>query len=82
MKVPEELVGYVREMIYTEQETAERKNKWAVILGLVPFRDGNQWCVLYGRNLQQGIAAFGETPEKAINAFDVEMNREIGETDD
>lgn len=31
--------------------------------------DGNQWCVLYGENLQDGIAGFGDTPWKAVAAF-------------
>lgn len=33
--------------------------------------DGNQWCALYGENLQEGVAGFGDTPAKAAEAFDV-----------
>ena len=29
-------------------------------------KDGDQWCVLYGDNLQIGIAGFGDTPHLAI----------------
>jgi hypothetical protein len=32
--------------------------------------DGDQWCALYGENLQDGVAGFGDTPEKAMYAFD------------
>lgn len=32
--------------------------------------DGNQWCALYGENLQDGIAGFGESVEKAAADFD------------
>jgi hypothetical protein len=32
--------------------------------------DGNQWCWLYGDNLQEGIAGFGDTPAKAAIEFD------------
>lgn len=32
--------------------------------------DGNQWCALYGDNLQDGVAGFGDTPEAACAAFD------------
>lgn len=32
-------------------------------------KDGNQWCVLYGDNLQDGIAGFGDTPHAAILDF-------------
>ena len=34
------------------------------------FMDGKQWCALYGEDLMQGVAAFGETPAKACEAFD------------
>jgi hypothetical protein len=29
-------------------------------------KDGNQWCCLYGDNLQEGIVGFGDTPYLAI----------------
>jgi hypothetical protein len=32
--------------------------------------DGNQWCALYGENLQDGVAGFGDTPADAMRAFD------------
>lgn len=32
--------------------------------------DGDQWCALYGANLQDGIAGFGETPAAAMHDFD------------
>lgn len=32
--------------------------------------DGNQWCALYGENLQEGVAGFGDTPAAAMYAFD------------
>lgn len=31
--------------------------------------DGNQWCALYGNNLQDGVAGFGDTPEAAMRDF-------------
>jgi hypothetical protein len=33
------------------------------------FQDGDQWCVLHGENLQEGIAGFGDTPDDALIAF-------------
>ena len=33
------------------------------------FIDGNTWCVLYGENLQDGVAGFGETPYRAVLGF-------------
>lgn len=32
--------------------------------------DGNQWCALYGSDLQCGVAGFGDTPEQAMADFD------------
>ena len=51
-------------------ETAIRKNRWALILNLPLMRDGNQFCYLYGANLQEGVAGFGDTPELAMLDFD------------
>ena len=33
-------------------------------------KDGNQWCALYGDNLQDGVAGFGNTPSAAMRDFD------------
>lgn len=32
--------------------------------------DGNQWCALYGENLQEGVAGFGDSPAEAMVSFD------------
>lgn len=31
--------------------------------------DGNKWCVLYGDNLQDGVAGFGDSPILAVYSF-------------
>jgi hypothetical protein len=31
--------------------------------------DGNQWCALYGDNIQDGVAGFGDSPAKAMSDF-------------
>jgi hypothetical protein len=36
------------------------------------FPDGNQWCALYGDDLQSGVCGFGDTPASAADAFDKE----------
>lgn len=36
------------------------------------YKDGNKWCVLYGENIQDGVAGFGRTPHEA--AMDWESN--------
>lgn len=33
------------------------------------FKDGDSWCCLYGENLQEGVAGFGENPMNAVYNF-------------
>ena len=58
-------------------ETLEHQDRMAVILEQGEYnlfsmlhptltKDGNQWCVLYGKDLQEGIVGFGDTPHLAI----------------
>jgi hypothetical protein len=40
------------------------------------FKDGNMWCAVKRdgfTNIQECVAAFGETPEKAIDQFYIDM---------
>jgi len=41
--------------------------------------DGNQWCALYGDNLQDGVAGFGDSPAHAMYEFDKAWNAKIKE---
>jgi len=41
------------------------------------YQDGNQWCVLYGENIQDGICGFGDTIRKAIQDFNSVFEKEI-----
>lgn len=41
------------------------------------YPDGNQWCALYGDNIQDGVCGFGETPEKAAQAFDLAWRNDL-----
>ena len=45
------------------------------LLGLVPFPDGDKWCVLWGPNLQDGVAGFGDTPYLAVLDFNAAHHR-------
>ena len=40
--------------------------------------DGNQWCALYGGNLQDGVAGFGDSPELAMQNFNENWNKALG----
>lgn len=50
----------------------------AVFAALKPSiqKDGDQWCVLLGSNLQEGVTAFGKSPLEAIRNFNAEMYKE------
>lgn len=32
-------------------------------------KDGNMWCYLLGKNIQDGVCGFGTTPMEAANNF-------------
>jgi hypothetical protein len=49
-------------------ETARRAPH--VLMRPAIYPDGNMWCALYGVNLQEGVAGFGETPGAACADFD------------
>ena len=70
--------GYSQEIaLRVEEERLDRERRLSHEL-LRPFRlqqtrislDGNQWCVLYGENLQDGVAGFGPSPDLASRDFD------------
>lgn len=43
------------------------------------FIDGNQWCALYGDNLQDGVAGFGDSPANAMWDFDRNWHKALPE---
>lgn len=47
----------------------ERQLKIINLLNPTFSKDGNQFCYLYGKDLQSGIAGFGDTPYKAMDSF-------------
>ena len=47
----------------------ERILKYISVLKPKFSKDGSMFCYLYGDNLQEGIAGFGETPYKAAEDF-------------
>jgi hypothetical protein len=64
--------------VLNEQHNAASAAFWAeqerqrpfILLRPPIFPDGDQWCVLLGENLAEGIAGFGDTPDAASRAFD------------
>ena len=61
-----------------KQEVVMEKLRPFYLLRPAIYPDGNQWCALYGDNLQEGVAGFGDTPEQAAIQFDVNwMNQRL-----
>ena len=52
-------------------QTVQEQSEFNLFTMLKPSLqiDGNQWCVLYGEDLQVGIAGFGDSPHLAIMDF-------------
>jgi len=57
---------------------AEEMNLMAILKPRI-FIDGDYWCVLYGENLVEGIAGFGDTPRKAVWDFNKAWDKTIPE---
>jgi hypothetical protein len=49
---------------------ASEMQRPAVLFRPSLYADGDQWCALYGDDIQSGVCGFGETPEAAMAAFD------------
>jgi hypothetical protein len=58
-------VAYARE-VDLATETARPSHLYRPTLS----RDGNKWCALYGGNLHDGVAGFGDSPAEAYADFD------------
>ena len=56
---------------------ASRYEATSVLFRLKLFIDGNQWCALYGDNLQDGVAGFGKSPADAMWDFDKNWNTSL-----
>ena len=60
-----------RYIAYLEKQGEQKYTAEEVLIkaGLKPYKDGDQWCVLLGDNIQEGICGFGNTIEDALYAF-------------
>ena len=62
---------YLKEIAWLEKQGEQKHTAEEVLIkaGLKPYKDGDQWCVLLGDNIQEGICGFGNTIEDALYAF-------------
>ena len=49
---------------------AAEQQRPCVVFKPVLSRDGNQYCVLFGEDLMQGVVGFGDSPALAMADFD------------
>lgn len=59
------------------QEVAYEHARPSVIFKPRLYQDGNQWCALYGEDLQSGVAGFGDSPEDSMRDFDRAWNTKL-----
>jgi len=71
--------SYDYESADVKSQIAQEKQEFNLFSMLKPSIqiDGNQWCVLYGDDLQSGIAGFGKSPHLAVMDFNSQWYKEL-----
>jgi hypothetical protein len=66
-----ELTSYDYEAAEVRCRAAQELQEIILVATLKPqlSQDGDQWCFLYGKDLQCGVAGFGDTPAQAMSNF-------------
>lgn len=64
------MVSAGQEISCAAENIANAMTRPSVLFRPALSADGTSWCALLGVNLQEGVAGFGDTPEKAMRAFD------------
>lgn len=74
-KIVVEAMGYMHTQDIREYMYSCDKQELLVVAayGLKPYKDGDQWCVLLGDNIQVEVIGFGNTPIEAIRNFNKEF---------
>lgn len=57
---------------------ASEAQRPCVLMRPAVYVDGDQWCALYGSDLQSGVAGFGDSPALAMIDFDKNWHTKIG----
>src|SRR5574343_767205 len=60
-----------------QRQAADEAMRPAVMFKPRVFIDGNQWCALYGDNLQDGCAGFGDSIAEAMQDFDKQWSLKL-----
>lgn len=74
-------IQYWNQMIANAQDLAfeaMQRRRISFIFRPALSLDGDQWCALFGDNLQNGVAGFGKSPDLAYKDFDMAWYNAIG----
>ena len=58
---------------------AQDQRKPSVLFRPSIYIDGNQWCALYGKNIQCGVSGFGDSPAEAMEDFDKNWYKKLND---
>lgn len=63
----------------SKMNAAITAEEFAIVASIKPrlFRDDNQWCMLWGENLRDGVAGFGDSPILAMYDFNKSWSKKI-----
>ncbi len=64
-----DLGGQVQSIVRNITDTASCFTDPSVMYRPALSIDGDQWCALYGDDLQSGVAGFGDSPSLAMHEF-------------
>lgn len=69
---------YVDQAMWAYKEAAAEQMRPCVLLNPKLCIDGDKWCALYGDNIQDGVAGFGNSPSDAMHDFDKAYHTNLG----
>lgn len=70
------MTNYLTEQSIHNSAVEREEINLVATIGLKPFIDGDKWCVLWGENIMNGVAGFGETPYAAVLDFNKNFHNE------
>lgn len=59
------------------RETLSEQQRPSVLFRPTLLIDGDKWCALYGSDLQEGVAGFGDSPDDAMRDFDSSWSKRL-----
>lgn len=72
MNAPDYLHGIIQETVNMDNDGANKRRLWAVVLGLEPEQDGDHFLIVWGHPAT-GVVGCGKTPADAIQDFELAM---------